>query len=160
MANPLPNEKELFERIKSEKITIDPSIWDLLYYRLGDDITAINLLCQYYLTNNEPIPIPEAKRILTYTYHIKEIINQITLTSKENFPFPEFLEHIPLHPIIREMLTHYIGNDVYMINLMVEDSIDPIEPHPVSCEITQRILKHTHTIGEFMERLREATSSS
>jgi len=158
MANPLPNEDELYAQIKREKITIDRGIWDLLYQRIGDDITAINLLCQYYLSNKEEIPIIEAEKILAYTKDIKNIINQITTTSKDNFPFPQFKENIPLHPVIREMFTHYIGNDVYIINLIVEDTIDPKEPHPLSLEVTQRILKHTQMIKEFMEKLREATS--
>lgn len=158
MANPLPNESKLYEQIENEKITIASEIWDLLYHRIGDDVTAINLLCQYYLTNNEAIPILEAEKILVYTRDIKDTINKITTTSKENFPFPQFKEDIPLHPIIREMFTHYIGNDVYMINLVVGDAIDPQEPHPISLETAQRILGHTHTIREFMDRLREATS--
>ena len=159
MANPLPNEKELYEQIRREKIKVTPDIWDLLYNRIGDDVTAINLLCQYYLKNNEPVPIQEAKKILTYTRHIKDIINQVTVISKDNFLFPEFLDDIPLHSIIREMFTHYIGNDIYMINLIVQDTIDPLDPKPLSLEQTQKILSHTRTIRDFMERLRVATST-
>lgn len=158
MANPLPNEKELYEQIKTQGIGIESAIWDLIYNRIGDDITAINLLCQYYLTNNDDIPIIEAEKILAYTKDIKLVINSITTTTKENFPFPQVKENIPLHPIIREMFTHYIGNDVYMINLLVWDTIDPVEPHRLSLEITKKVLNHTHSIKEFMERLREATS--
>lgn len=158
MANPLPNEETLYAKIKTEGISINPEIWDLLYQRIGDDVTAINLLCQSYLSNKEPIPIPEAKEILSYTRHIKDIINQITLDSKEGLPFPEFINDIPLHPILREMLTHYFGNDVYMINLIVQDSIDPLEPHAVSLKKTQKILDHTLSIRGFMEKLRQATS--
>jgi hypothetical protein len=157
MANPLSNEKELYEQIKNEGITIKPEIWNLIYHRLGNDITAINLLCQYYFTNKEEVPILEAKKILIYTQDIKLIINSIISITKENFPFPELSNNIPLHPIIREMFTHYIGNDVYVINLIVQDSIDPIDPHLLSSEITQKILNRTRTIKEFMERLREAT---
>lgn len=155
MANPLPNEKELYEKIEKEGITIAPDIWDLLYNRIGDDITAINLLCQYYLNNQQPIPVAEAEKILNFTSHIKKIVNEITVTTKDKFPFPEFLDDVPLHPVLREMLTHYIGNDVYAINLMIDVTF---EPEPLSLEIVQRILNHTQTIKEFMERLRVATA--
>ncbi|MBU0710177.1 MAG: acyl carrier protein [Candidatus Omnitrophica bacterium] len=158
MANPLPNEKELFERIKNENIRIIPEIWELLYHRIGDDITTINLLCHSYLDNEEDIPIKEAKKIMQYTRHIKDIVNQITVASKEKLNFPEFTDDMPLHPIIREMLTHYIGNDIHMINFMVQDTIDPIGPHPISLQITQKILNHARSVREFMERLRIATS--
>ncbi len=156
MANSLPNEKELYERIKNERITVIPDIWDLLYNRIGDDISAINLLCQYYLSVNQPIPILEARKILSYTHHIKDIVNKVTLTQKSEFPFPEFSDDIPLHPILREMFTHYIGNDVYVINLIVSDAMSP-EPQPVSLESIQKILERTHLIRNFMDKLREVT---
>ena len=158
MANPLPNEKEVYERIKREKISIDSDIWDLLYHKIGDDVTAVNLLCEYYLARQESIPIKEAEKILVYTRDIRDIIKKITMNSPQDFPFPEFKENIPLHSIIRDMFTHYIGNDVHAINFMVCDTIDPIEPRPLSCEIIQKILNRTRAIREFMERLRQATS--
>ena len=157
MANPLPNEKELYEQIKNEGIAIEPGIWDLIYHRLGDDISAINLLCQYYLFSKECIPVAEAKKILTYTRDIKDVVNKITAVSKENFPFPQFKNNIPLHPIIREMFTHYVGNDTYAINLMVQDSIDPLDPRPIPPETTQKIIGRIRTTKEFIERLRQAT---
>ncbi|MFA5276746.1 MAG: hypothetical protein WC417_07655 [Candidatus Omnitrophota bacterium] len=158
MANPLPNEKELYERIKEENISILPDIWDLLYHRIGDDITAINFLCQYYLDEKEPIPVFEAGKILLYTRHIKDINDKFTLYSKTDFAFPEFSYGMPLHPVLTDMFTHYIGNDTYMINLIVEDSIDPLNPKSVSIENIQKILKYTHSLREFLNRLQQATS--
>jgi len=158
MANPLPNEKELYERLHNERITISPEIWDLLYNRIGDDISAINLLCQYYLNEKQPIPVQEAKKILNYCHHIKILVNDITLNTKENFLFPEFLDNIPLHPIIREMFTHYIGNDVYAINLIVGCYVDQQDPEPIPLEDVQKIINRTRAIREFMDKLRGATS--
>ncbi len=157
MANPLPNENKLYDQIKNEKITISSEIWDLLYSRIGDDLSAINLLCQYYLTTNIPIPVVEAKKILLYTRHIKDIINEITLTTKTDFAFPEIAEGIPLHPVLREMLTHYIGNDVYMINLIVGDAVDPAAPEPLKQENAVKIVCHCRYIKIFMYKLRKAT---
>jgi len=157
MANPLPNETELYTRIKNEKINITPEIWDLLYSRIGDDLSAINLLCQYYLSGNHPVPPTEAKKILNYTRHIKDIIHQITLASKTDFAFPEFAQGIPLNPILREMLTHYIGNDVYMINLIVGEATDPLDSTPLNPENITKIIFHCRDIKIFMYKLRKAT---
>lgn len=95
------------------------------------------------------------QKILNYTRHIKVIVRDITLTSKKDFPFPEFCEGIPLHPILREMLTHYIGNDVYAINLIVGYYMDIKEPIPL--EDILKILKHSRAIREFMDRLKDVT---
>ena len=157
MANPLPNENEFYARIKNEKMTIAPEIWDLLYNYIGDDLSAINLLCQYYLHGNQAIPVADANKILLYTRHIKDIINKITLATKTDFAFPEFAQGIPLDPVLREMLTHYIGNDIYMINLIVGDAVDPLAPGPLSLENTAKIIGHCRSIKIFMERLRKET---
>lgn len=158
VANSLPNEKELYARIKTEQIRVSPEIWDLLYNHIGDNLTAINLLCQYYLHNNKLTPIEEAKKILLYCRHIKDINNKLTVVTDKDAYFPELGDSLPLHPVIIEMLTHYIGNDVYMINLAVKDSIDPLDPRPLSIGVNQKILGHTRSIKEFMERLRIATT--
>lgn len=157
MANPLPNENELYTRIKNEKIIITQEIWDLLYNYIGDNLSAINLLCQYHLTCNQPIPVTEAKKILPYTRHIKDIINKITMTVITDFAFPEFSDGVPLDPVLRDMLTHYIGNDIYMINLIVGDAIDPAAPTPLSIENAAKIICHCRDIKTFMYRLRRAT---
>ncbi|MBI4707848.1 MAG: hypothetical protein HY761_07995 [Candidatus Omnitrophica bacterium] len=157
MANPLPNEKELFEQIEQERLGISDDIWDLLYNRIGDDITAINLICQCSLMDNEAIPINEARMIIQHTHHIKDIVNHVTLAKIDDFPFPEFSESMPLDPVLREMLTHYIGNDVYIINLIVQDSIDPADPHPVPPEVVKKIVEHAGTVAAFMNKLCSAT---
>ena len=128
MANPLTNEVELYQRIRDENIVIAPGIWDLLYYRIGDDISTINLLCQYYLNCSSPIPSLDAKKILLYTKHIKNIVRDILCTSKDSFAFPEFINDIPLHPVIREIL----GLSLRKISTAAIPSVAPkvIRPRP------------------------------
>lgn len=157
MANPLSNEKELYAKITREKIGISPEIWDLLYHRIGDDLTAINLLCRYYYDGKEPVPVAEAGKILKYTRHIKEIVHKIAHVSESSLPFPEIIDDMPLQPVLRDMFTHYIGNDVYLINLIVGDHIDPLDPRDLPLDAVAKILQHTRTIIEFMDKLREAT---
>jgi acyl carrier protein len=158
MANPLPNEKELYGRIESEGIAMPAEIWDLLYNHIGDDVTAINFICKYHLESQLPIPVSQAQKILHHTHHIKDIVNKTTVTSKEGLDFPEFIDDMPLHPILREMLTHYIGNDIYVITLIAGDAVDPLAPEPLSLENCEKILGRTRSISDFMERLRSATT--
>ncbi|MDD4910105.1 MAG: hypothetical protein PHR44_05445 [Candidatus Omnitrophica bacterium] len=157
MANPMPNEKECYERIEREKITIDHEIWDLFYNRIGDDITAINLLCQYYLKDNKKIPMKEAEKILSYTKNIKAVVSKIVSASDKDPHFPDFKEKIPMHPMVGDMFMHYIGNDIHIINMIVGDALDPMGPHPIPPDVAQKIISRTHTVKEFMDRLQEAT---
>jgi len=159
MANPLPQESELYVEMKNGKISIDPGMMDFLYHYIGDDITAITLLCQYYLTNNEPIPLEQAERILIYTRDIEMIINSVTKAStKDNFPFPQFKFSIPLNHIIRDLLTYHFGNDVYVINLVVYDALNVVPPCPrqISINSTQKIIERAKAIKIFLAQLLSA----
>ena len=158
MANPLTNEKELFRRIQNEQITVANGIWDLLYHKIGDDVSAINLLCQYYSANNLELPSKDAEKIITYTMDVKQIIKDITAVSQDNFPFPDFKENAPLHPIIRDLFTHYVNNDLNIINLAIYDCVDPDKgQQPLTERHIQKILEHTRCIQDFLEKLRKAT---
>jgi hypothetical protein len=132
---------------------------DFMYHYIGDDITAITLLCEYYLTSNEPIPFEQAQRILLYTRDIECIVNNITMASCQRFPFPQFKSDIPLHPIIKDLITFHFGNDVYVINLIVHDAIDFLAPQPrqISIDAICKIINHANAIKAFMDKLRLAT---
>lgn len=159
MANPLKEEAKLYQQIKDENIKVPFEVWDLMYHRIGDALTAINLSCEYYLLINQDMPIDQAKRIENYTRLIKLVTDKITMKSSQNDPnFPEFKINPDLHPAILEMFMHYIPNDMNCINLIIV--IDPIDPHPVSVEKIKRILNSARSSKAFMDRLREATSQT
>ena len=161
MANPLTHEKELYDRIKSEKITVPLFIWDLMYHYLGDDISAISQIALSYRRNNQPIPVDDAKKIKEHTIRINETVNKILCLEKMESAGGRIAElkksDTKLHPVVNELFCHYIGNDVYGINLIVGFHIDPTDESPIPVEYVQRILERTFTMKQFMDRLREAT---
>ena len=156
MANPLPEEKELYERIRSEGITINEDAWDFIYHRVNDNITAIIVICQRWLGNQEAMPIQEAGKILIRTKEIKNTINSITASSKNSPDFPQFQKEIPLNPIVQELITHQFGDDIYIIELILQNTIDTKDPTPVSLENIRKVLNHAQAIKEFIGRLSDA----
>ncbi len=158
MANPLPDESRLYQRIKDENIKVKREIWDLIYHRIGDALTSINLMCGYYIGLGQPMPVVEARKILSYIQLIKLVMDMLTKKQAQaDKNFPEFGENPELHPVILDMFAHYIPNDAHCISLIVSDTIDPIDPKPIPIDYLKRILKHTASSKAFMERLREAT---
>ena len=161
MANPLTNEQELYDKIKSERITVPLLIWDLMYHYLGDDISAIAQITLSYLRYNEPIPASDAKKILEHTKRINATVRKILHHDKiENVN--EKLEELKdsnakLHPVINDLFFHYIGNDVYGISMIAGFHVDPVDEHPIPVEDARKILNKTFTMKQFMDRLREAT---
>ena len=160
MANPLAHEKELYEQIKREKITVPLRIWDLMYHYMGDDISAISQIVFTYLKVNQSIPIDDAKKIKEHTLRINETVNKIIrpdkMSGEEKIADLKKNEQM-LHPIVNELFCHYIGNDVYGINLIVGFHIDPTDENPIPIEYAQKILDRINTMKQFMDRLREAT---
>lgn len=161
MAKPLSNEQQLYDRIRAEKITVPLLIWDLMYHYLGDDISAITQIALAYGAYNEPIPVEDARKIQAHTTRINETVNKILHPEKikiESEQLPELRNnHVKLPSIINDLFFHYIGNDVYGINLIVGFYLDPKDTQPIPAEDAKKILDKTLTMKQFMDRLREAT---
>lgn len=161
MANPLAEEEKLYQQIKDEHILVPPETWRLIYQHIGNAVSVINLMGNYYIMIRESMPVDVAKSILRFTQKIKQTLDCVLYPHQgilEEDLFKQYrVENITLHPIIREMLTHYIGNDVFRINLIVGDSIDPAGPQPIPIDNLYKIIDCTHTLKVFMDRLREAT---
>lgn len=161
MANPHPDEKVLYERIKNERITVPPVIWDLIYRYLGDEISAITQITVSYHRYNQPIAVSDAKKILEHLTKINVIIRKILHHDRienENerlFELKNF--NSPLHPVINELFFHYVGNDAYGINMIVSYHVDPLDESPIPVEDAQKILNKTFTMKQFMDNLREFT---
>lgn len=79
MANPLPNEDELYEKIKKEKITIHPVIWEILTHHIGNDLSLITMPLENALDPEHPIPLTDEKAalMLTHAKLIKELIDKL-----------------------------------------------------------------------------------
>jgi hypothetical protein len=48
MANPLPYEDKIYSRIKQEKLTVDPDIWDLIEHHVYNDLNYTNVFVGEY----------------------------------------------------------------------------------------------------------------
>lgn len=156
MANSWPNGNELYEHIKSEGIIVNKDIWDSIYRHVNNSVTAIILICQHCLTGREAMSAQDAKKILTYAKEIKYAINPITKTSKESLNFTHSKDSIPLNLIIQQLIKHQFGHDVYAIELMLRNAIDPAFSLPIPLEIIQKIIAHAQTIKESIEKFKEA----
>lgn len=161
MAKPLTNEQQLYNRIRDEKITVPLLIWDLMYHYVGDDISAITQIVLTFWRVNESIPVEDARKIKEHTVRINETVSKILHPEKitnATEQLPELRNNnMKLHQVINDLFFHYIGNDVYGINLIVGFHLDPMDTHPIPVEDAQKILDKTFTMKQFMDRLREAT---
>lgn len=67
-------------------------------------------------------------------------------------------EKIEIHPIIWELLTHHIGNDLSMITMGLQTSLlDPEYPKPLTKEKAQKMFDGALNIKGLIEKLKKAT---
>jgi len=78
MANPMSNEQEIYERIKKERITIDPLIWQLMEHHINNDIYMVNLIIGSTVLDGVSLSEENAKKILHHTKAIKEFLDKLS----------------------------------------------------------------------------------
>lgn len=85
MANPLPNEKEIYEKISKEKLTVPEEVWELLSHHLGNDLYAISLIAGSYVTGEEKEPIPpeDGEKIIKHIEAIRGFLQKIKQATAE-----------------------------------------------------------------------------
>jgi hypothetical protein len=156
-----PQEQVLYARISEEKISIHPFVWDTLYLYLGDHISAINFIVSYYLEENTPVTIEDSRRILRYTRAMTDIVDKVLHHDKvaaDNARLEKIKnENMTMHPVVRELVSHYMSNDIMGINYIVSFHLDPMGEEPVPVEDAQKILNYVSSMASFLDRLRKAT---
>ena len=66
-------------------------------------------------------------------------------------------EKIEIHPIVWELLTHHIGNDLSIITMALDGTVLSNRPKPLDKEMAQKMRDHAFNIKELIYKLREAT---
>lgn len=162
MANKLPNEKELLEQLSREKVAVPSDMWNIIYSSIEDGILIIKLIVSLYQEQNKDIPVDEAKKILTHIQDIsavfRKLLNpQIIKTEDKGFMKIKS-ESKQLNPIIRDMVTHYIGNDIQALNFMIGDTID--DGIGLGQEMCEKIMRHITDMEEFLVKLKLSTETT
>ena len=79
MANPLPNEKEIYEKIQKDKLAVPAEVWELISHHIGNDISAISLIVGSHVfgDGSEDIPAEHGKKVLAHCEQIKLFLNRL-----------------------------------------------------------------------------------
>jgi hypothetical protein len=162
VANKLSNEEELFAQMREEKIVIPQAVWEEIFLGIEDRISAINLIIGYCLETSQPLPLDEIKRILGMIQDVYAVfrsrINPVVVQTQEKGLFKAREEDKRVHPVLRIILSHYIGNDVLAINFILGEKVDSQEP--CGTEDCQKILGRTKSISEILEKVRMNSETS
>ncbi len=161
MANKLPNEKELLEQLSREKITVPGDMWNTIYSSVEDSILIIKLIVTLYQEQDKDIPTEEAKKILTHTQDIaklfQKIINPQIIKTQDKGLVKIKSKGENLHPIIKDMFSHYIGNDIQILNFIIGDYID--ENKGLNNQASEKIMRHMTEMEEILIKIKSSTET-
>jgi hypothetical protein len=160
MANKLPNEKELLEQLHNDRASIPGDLWPVVYANVEDSILVIKLIVRLYEERNEDVPPEETKKILDRVGKVAAFFNR-AVTPKIIKTADKGLVKVgseigPLHPILREMLKHYIGNDIQALNFILGDLID--DGRGLDAHMKEKVLRRIAAMEEILKKLRLSTS--
>ena len=84
MGNPLSNEKELYERVAKENMSIPPIVWALIDHHIGNDVFSISLIAGTHVTGEkEPIPIEDGEKIVNHCEAIRLFLKKLREATKK-----------------------------------------------------------------------------
>lgn len=86
MSNPLPNEQEIYQKIKEENIVVHPLIWQLLEHHINNDLYMINLIIGSTVLDDEPMTKDYANKIINHTQAITDFLTTLKKTTKPSSP--------------------------------------------------------------------------
>lgn len=85
MANPMPNEAETYDKIKKEKVTIHPLVWQLIDHHINNDLYMINLIIGSTTVDGQPLSGENANKILNHTKAISDFLRKLeSVTEKKS----------------------------------------------------------------------------
>lgn len=85
MSNPLPNEQEIYEKIKKEDIAIHPLLWELIDHHINNDLYMINLIIGSTTLDEEPLSKENAKKLLSHSEAIADFLVQLEKATNPKF---------------------------------------------------------------------------
>jgi hypothetical protein len=161
MANKLPDEKELLQQLHQERASVPNDLWNIIYASIEDSVLVIKLLISFYQEQNKDIPPDETKKILTNIQDVSSVFRKILnpqIIKTEDKGLVKIKSEVGnLHPLFRELVNHYIGNDIQAMNFLIGDTID--DGIGLDKPMQDKIMRHIEDMEEFLGKLKSSTET-
>ena len=151
MANVYKEQEQLWQTVAQKKIGIPGLVWeywDQKFWLVLKDIEDI-------IVRNpaQEISVEESRKIGRGLGDLTIFLRSIK-KGEGGVRFEDGLLYVPME--IKELIGHYLGNDIFRMNLLMLDGTD-FDPKPVSVENRNKMKKTIEEIRGFGERLKNLT---
>jgi hypothetical protein len=141
----------LWQRVEALKVVVPPEVWDL-WKPYVQDLNEIAALVKKSAPG--PVSAANALMIVDKSARLQRFIRALKASTDGKSTVDGTA--VLLHPDVLELVTHYIGNDLYVI-LLVAD-VPKENPQPLPAAEALHIVERVKTIKEFLTRIRQQTT--
>jgi hypothetical protein len=154
MANTPESIALLWKRLEEKKVKVPPEVWVVWQGACTKELQDIREIVGR--NQGQPIPAADAELIGRKVYLVQKFVRSTRRTSDGVSRVQD--DRIHLEDNVRELVAHYIGNDLYKVSLIAD--IYGVNPAPLPPEHGELILKNINAIMEFIELLKSKTGQA
>jgi hypothetical protein len=154
MANTPESIALLWKRLEEKKVTIPSDVWAVWQVGCIKELLEIRNITEK--SNGGPIPASDAEAIGKKAYLVQKFVRSIKRSEDGRTQIQA--ERIYMEENARELVAHYIGNDLYKVSLIAD--IYGVNPDSLPPENGALILKNVNSIMEFIELLKSKTGQT
>ncbi|MBF0569231.1 MAG: hypothetical protein HQL18_00445 [Candidatus Omnitrophica bacterium] len=150
MANTTPEEIRLWGALTQKGVKVPEAVWSFWQEKFVAVLDGIAAVAEE--KSLEGLSVEEARGIVERVFALNVFVRSIVKSEERNV-----LEggQLVMETTIRQLIAHYIGNDLYKIAL-ISDVSGP-DPEPVPAVNVARILRNVAAIREFLQKLKDVT---
>jgi hypothetical protein len=154
MANTPESIAVLWKNLEEKKVAISPDVWGLWQEGCVKELAGIREIIER--SHGGAIPAADAEMVGKKAYFVQKFVRSIKRSPDDGNRFQD--GHLIMEGNVRELVAHYIGNDLYKISLMAD--LYGVNPDPLPPENGALILKNINAIMEFIELLKTKTGQT
>ena len=154
MANTPESIALLWKRLEEKKVTIPSDVWAV--WRVGCIRELVDICNITEKSRGGPIPASDAEAIGKKAYLVQKFVRSIKRSEDGGNRIQA--ERIYMEENVRDLVAHYIGNDLYKVSLIAD--IYGVNPDPLPPENGALILKNVNAIMEFIDLLKSKTGQT
>ena len=154
MANTPESIAILWQRLQDKKVIIPSDVWAVWQVGCVQELLDIRKIVEQ--SHGGPIIPSAAEAIGKKAYLVQKFVRSIKRS--EDGRTRILAERIYMEDSARELVAHYIGNDLYKVSLIAD--IYGVNPDPLPPENGELILKNVDSIMDFIELLKRKTGQT
>jgi hypothetical protein len=154
MANTPESIAVLWKNLEAKKVVIPSEVWAAWQEECIKELVGIREIVER--SHGGPIPAADAEMVGKKAYFVQKFVRSIRRSPDDGNRLQD--GRLVMEENVRELVAHYIGNDLYKISLMAD--LYGVNPEPLPPENGALILKNINAIMEFIELLKTKTGQT